>query len=251
MKWKVITMKLNNFLEQLMKAYNSKTLYVRGGFGAPLNAKNKTRYTTNYAYNQTPKVKESIMNASADTFAFDCVNLIKGVLWGWDANKNLTYGGAKYKANDVPDVSADGMIKLCKDVSTDFKNIKVGEAVWMPGHIGVYIGDGEVIECTAAWENKVIITNITNVCKLDGMHQRKWTKHGIIPWVEYDEATDVVEIPTTPKPAEPKPMYYIVVKGDSLSKIGKAYGIPWKSIAELNGIKFPYIIRVGQKIRLK
>lgn len=45
--------------------------------------------------------------------------------------------------------------------------------------------------------------------------------------------------------------WYTVQKGDTLSKIGKKFGIPWKNIAELNGIKSPYTIYVGQKIRLK
>ncbi len=30
----------------------------------------------------------------------------------------------------LPDVSADGMIKICKEVSTDFSRIVPGAAVW-------------------------------------------------------------------------------------------------------------------------
>ncbi len=44
---------------------------------------------------------------------------------------------------------------------------------------------------------------------------------------------------------------YIVVKGDNLSKIGQKTGIPWKTIADLNGIKFPYVVRIGQVLKLK
>lgn len=43
---------------------------------------------------------------------------------------------------------------------------------------------------------------------------------------------------------------YIVVKGDTLSKIGEKTGIAWKTIATLNGIKPPYIIKVGQVLKL-
>ena len=46
-------------------------------------------------------------------------------------------------------------------------------------------------------------------------------------------------------------LYYIVQKGDNLTKIGKKFGVPWKDIAALNNIKIPYIIRVGQKLRIK
>lgn len=178
-------MKVTEFIHMLHVAEQSKTLYVMGCFGAPMNDKNKARYKNNHAYNKQKSRQAMIDNATPDTFGFDCVNLIKGILWGWSANVNLTYGGATYKANDVPDVSADGFIKLCKNVSKDFSNIKVGEAVWMSGHIGVYIGDAKVIECTPSFENRVQITNITNVAKIDGMNQRKWTKHGIIPYLEY------------------------------------------------------------------
>ena len=43
---------------------------------------------------------------------------------------------------------------------------------------------------------------------------------------------------------------YTVVKGDTLSKIGTKTGVAWKTIAELNGIKFPYIINIGQVLKL-
>ena len=49
----------------------------------------------------------------------------------------------------------------------------------------------------------------------------------------------------------PKEEYYTVVKGDSLSRIGAKYGIPWKDIAELNNIKDPYVIHIGDKIRIR
>ncbi len=53
-------------------------------------------------------------------------------------------------------------------------------------------------------------------------------------------------------PKAPEAIYYTVVKGDNLTKIGKKYGVSWKSIAQLNNIKAPlYIIRVGQKLRIK
>lgn len=43
---------------------------------------------------------------------------------------------------------------------------------------------------------------------------------------------------------------YEVQKGDTLSKIGAKIGIPWKTIAKLNNIEFPYIVRVGQILKL-
>lgn len=43
---------------------------------------------------------------------------------------------------------------------------------------------------------------------------------------------------------------YTVVKGDTLSKIGAKTGVAWKTIANLNNIKFPYLVRVGQVLKL-
>ena len=44
---------------------------------------------------------------------------------------------------------------------------------------------------------------------------------------------------------------YTVIKGDTLSKIGKKLGVDWKTIANLNGIKAPYIIKVGQVLIIR
>lgn len=43
---------------------------------------------------------------------------------------------------------------------------------------------------------------------------------------------------------------YTVQKGDYLIKIGKKIGVSWLAIAKLNNIKFPYIIRTGQVLRM-
>lgn len=43
---------------------------------------------------------------------------------------------------------------------------------------------------------------------------------------------------------------YTVQKGDTLSKIGQKTGVAWKTIANLNGIKFPYVVKVGQVLKL-
>ena len=174
---------LVNMCKKIAKNY--KTLYVYGCFGAPLNSTNKKRYTNNYDYNKRADRKKLILAASSDTFGFDCVNLIKGILWGWNGNVNAVYGGAKYCANGVPDVSANGMMDYCTSVSTDFSKIEIGEVVWMNGHIGVYIGDGLAVECTPIWKDGVQITAVGNIGKKSGYNTRTWTKHGKLKFIEY------------------------------------------------------------------
>lgn len=171
-------------------AKNYKTLYVMGCFGAPMNSTNKIRYTNNNSYNKKTARKNMILAATADTFGFDCVCFIKGILWGWNGDKNKVYGGAKYASNGVPDIGADSMINVCNGVSKNFSSIEVGEVVWMKGHIGVYIGDGLAVECTPKWENKVQITAVGNIGKKAGYNTRTWTKHGKLPYISYEGKTD-------------------------------------------------------------
>lgn len=178
-------------------AKNRKTLYVMGCFGAPMTAANKKRYTTNHSYNKAAARVKMINAASADTFGFDCVCLIKGILWGWNGDQNKTYGGAVYASNGVPDIGADQMINKCPDASTTgWASMEPGEVVWTTGHIGIYIGDGLAVECTPKWDNCVQVTAVANIGSKSGYNARTWKKHGHIPYVEYDGKT--VEVPSTP-----------------------------------------------------
>lgn len=172
-----------------------KTLYIMGCFGAPMNNTNKTRYCNNHSYNKQSSRTSKIKNASADTFGFDCVCLIKGILWGWNGNVNKTYGGASYKANGVPDVGADSMMNYCTDVSKDFSKIQVGEVVHMSGHIGIYIGDGLAVECTPIWKDGVQITAVGNIGAKSGYNKRTWVNHGKLNFIEYNQT------PVNPSPA--------------------------------------------------
>lgn len=170
-------------------AKNYKTLYVMGCFGAPMTAANKTRYINNGAsgnYNAQASRKAMIRAAGEDTFGFDCVCLIKGILWGWSGDTSRTYGGAVYASNGIPDLSADAMIQVCTGVSASgWASMAPGEVVWMTGHIGIYIGDGLVVECSPKWDNKVQITAVGNMGKKAGYNTRTWTKHGKLPYVDY------------------------------------------------------------------
>lgn len=169
-------------------AKNCKTLYVMGCFGAPMTENNKQRYISHHEYNRRSGPKAAIMAATADTFGFDCVCFIKGLLWGWNGDASKVYGGAIYQANNVPDIDADSMMRVCKDLSTDFSDIEVGEYLWMKGHCGLYIGNGLAVECTPSWKNRVQITAVHNIGKKSGYNGRKWTNHGKLPYVSYAPA---------------------------------------------------------------
>ena len=175
--------------EQVAREY--KSLYVLGGIGAPLKAAYKSRYCNNLPFNRKPERTKKIKDASEDTFGFDCVGLIKGLLWGWEGDINAVYGGAVYASRGVPDIGADGMIGICREVSGDFSNIQAGEAVWLPGHIGIYIGNGWAVECTHRWGDGVQVTAVHNLrSKEDGVPGRVWQKHGMLPYIAYAQQAD-------------------------------------------------------------
>lgn len=188
-------------------AKNYKTLYVMGCFGAPLTGSNVSRYCNNHSYNKnatrTAMIKAAA-NQSPPVFGFDCVCLIKGILWGWDGDASRTYGGAGYAINGVPDIGADTMITKCTGVSTTgWDDMVIGEAVWMSGHIGIYIGDGLAVECSPKWENKVQITAVGNIGSKAGYNTRRWTKHGKLPYVDYTGASTGGGSQGTTQPSKP------------------------------------------------
>jgi hypothetical protein len=164
---------------------STKTVYLWGTFGAPLTnnliTQKAKQYPSWYSTQKQTKFKSLV---GKGYFAFDCVGLIKGILWGWIGNAE-NYGGAKYTANKVPDIDANAMIKMCNHVSMDFDNIIPGEVVWLKGHIGIYIGDGAVVECTPGFKDGVQITALENIGEIKGLNSRKWTSHGQLPWINY------------------------------------------------------------------
>lgn len=175
-------MRANEFVAKLTDiATNKKTVYAWGMFGSQITKKSVTAKAKQYPQWYDGRSFDSLYKSDTPTYGFDCVGLVKAVLWGWNGST-----GVKYASNGVPDVSADGMIAKCSEVSSDFANISVGEFVWMRGHCGVYMGNGKVVESTPIWKNGVQITALS--C-------RKWLKHGKLPYVSYDtEEVETVKI---------------------------------------------------------
>lgn len=181
----------NRELIKKLEAIAAKnTRYLWGTFGAPVTEKlisdKSKQYPAWYSARKQAQLRALI---GKGYYAFDCIGLIKAVLWGWDGSDKTSHGGAVYKSNGMPDTNANGYILQCKNVSTDFSSIEPGEAVWMNGHIGVYIGGGNVIEATPNWKDGVQITKLS---------ARKWLKHGMMPQIEYvEDEPDVVRVMRT------------------------------------------------------
>lgn len=102
----------------------------------------------------------------------DCVGLIKG--YGWLDAETLEL---RYGTNGMPDVGANQMYYNATVSGTiDTMPDTPGLAVWHDGHIGVYIGSGEVIEAMGT-KYGVVKT------QLEG---RGWTHWLQVPYISYD-----------------------------------------------------------------
>ena len=102
----------------------------------------------------------------------DCVGLIKGYFWSKDANDMAP----KYKSNGFNDFSADSLLVHCvqKGPIETIPEIP-GVAVFLKGHVGIYIGNGEVIEARG---------HAYGVVKTK-LKARPWKNWGIIPELQY------------------------------------------------------------------
>jgi hypothetical protein len=103
----------------------------------------------------------------------DCVGLVKGVVWQADFQ-------GRYQA--ASDLSANGMYAKCA-VKGPISTIpeKPGLVVWKDGHIGVYVGNGVVVESRSV-EWGVVRTFLKD---------RPWTNWGECHLVDYTVAPAV------------------------------------------------------------
>ena len=199
---------MNNveFAKKCEEVLKYKTVYASGTFG-----QKATPSTINAKAKQYPKWYSNsrvnyLLSLPDDTRMFDCCGLIKGVAWG--------FPDTVYTSNGCPDVNDQGLWNISKDKSEYFSKIQVGELLWMPGHVGLYIGNGKGIECTTAWENKVQITAVANIGSIPGLHSRTWKGHAKLPFVSYDSEAK-------PEPVKPDYSQYPVLSYGSRSEYVK------------------------------
>lgn len=131
----------------------------------------KSQYPSNYP---PAKWTEQSFMDQLNIKVHDCVGLIKGYVMGNGDPDVATPYVSKY------DVSANGLFNLCQatgPIST-IPEIK-GLIVWKNNHVGVYIGNGQVIEARGHAYG-VVQTKLTD---------RPWTQWGKLPssWITYEK----------------------------------------------------------------
>lgn len=150
-------------------ALNEKWGYVWGTFGGELTPTVFDQKLKQYP-DGVGKYKDFIRDNWLNKRATDCVGLIKSYLW-W-SNSGPVY-------TPKQDVSANGMYDAAT-VKGDIETMPdvPGICLWKPGHIGVYIGNGQVIEAHGT-KYGVIQTPLKN-----GTDWTRWLK---CPWISYTE----------------------------------------------------------------
>ena len=109
----------------------------------------------------------------------DCVGLIKGYSW-YDTTSQMTI----LVSNGMPDIGADTMYENATEKGTIDTIPEIpGLAVWKEGHIGVYIGDGKVVEAYGTTSG-VIRSELAN---------GGWTHWLKIPYISYVEQEETEE----------------------------------------------------------
>lgn len=114
-----VTVKMYPEEYDLFREY--KTSYIWGGLGSPITDASLTRAANAYAKNTERGWIDAARRYAGNhkAFYFDCVGLIKAILWGWSGDSARTYGGATYPtmnqvlAGACPDISADGKPRDC------------------------------------------------------------------------------------------------------------------------------------------
>lgn len=219
----------------------SHTMYASGTFGQLFSEAFIKQKQAQYPRWYSPYRIDAIRReaASGPLYLFDCCGLIKAIIWGWP--------NTKYASNGMKDVNDFGIwANYCKERSVDFSDIEPGEIVHMEGHVGIYIGNGKVVEATTRWENKVLVSFIYKGDK----YFRQWTGHAKLTLLDYTKGGQPAELAEPAK--ESDITYYIVKKGDTLSRIAEMYDMRLSKLIEANPqIKNPNLIYPGDKIIIK
>lgn len=136
----------------------------------------------------------------------DCIGLIKGYSWFDPDSGQITYA-----TNCMPDIGADAMFANATEKGTiDTLPEIPGLALWREGHIGVYIGNGQVIHASSTTVG-VIQTPVS---------AGSWTHWLKIPYITYVDSDE------TPEPEDAYQEMIPPIREDK--RLYNTGGLPWR-----------------------
>jgi len=166
-------------VEYVKRARDQKWGYVWGTYGQVLTPKVYAMKLEQYP-DAVGKYGDFIENNWINRRTADCAGLIKGYLW--DKNGEPVY-------NPTTDLSANAMFKNATDKSLIGNKIPEipGLLLCMDGHIGVYIGNGQVIESKGTKYGVI-------QSPLSGPGANVWTHWMKCPYIQYEEPKDYKQL---------------------------------------------------------
>lgn len=205
-----------------------------------LLASKKVQYPTHYRESRMHKYES---DCEKHLLCMDCVGMIKGFFWCGGLDPILSYlNGAfslprKY-GRGIPDKSANSLGPWCKRKGAHAGDIDSipdvpGIIVHKSGHVGVYVGKGEVVEARG-FDFGVVKTKLK---------ERPWEDWFYLPESVLNYGTTTADpLPKPEKPVEGEITYFIytVVSGDRLWNIAKRFygtGYKFRIIQADNGLK--------------
>ena len=144
-------------------------------------------YSNSYPYN--------LGYYDGTNISWDCWNLGKSIIWsGGSIVDNTTVGTFQNVDESCGLRDWDGLtiINKCPNKSSDFSSLVPGEWLYLEGHVGYYIGDGQVIECTVSWGYSGVIQSQIDANgnrSFNGESGGSWLYHGMVPWIDYSNST--------------------------------------------------------------
>lgn len=208
-------------LVNFVKAVKDKpVMYMWGDYGRLITESTVAAKAKQYPAHYDAKYQAELRKKIGTGIGCDCTGLIKWFLWtGGDIGKPPKYDGKT-------DNSASGWYNAAK-VRGAIKTLPEtpGLILSFPGHCGVYVGGGKVIECTkGAYGNGVVQTKLTD---------RKWEK-----WCECIYIDYITESPADGQESPPASKFATVIKDcPTYSKLNKKQ-LPIGAVYQGESVKF-------------
>lgn len=164
---------LANFCLSIAK---EKSVYMWGEFGRKITSSTISQKATQYP-RRYPKARKALLQSYVGKkyIGCDCAGLYKFFLW--------TDGGKRRDLivyNSLTDRGTEGLYSAAK-VKGEIEHFKyeIGAILYKKGHIGIYVGGGNVVQCTLTEKYDGIVVTPLN--------ETGWTHWLFAPEIDYNE----------------------------------------------------------------
>lgn len=200
------------------KALKDNTRYMWGGIYRPITENYIQQLYKIYGKKQysEARINELRKYIGKNYYGVDCVGLVKSYYWSGSPDGGR--GSKNYGKPGYPDVNAGGMFKAATEKGA------IDTLPEIPGlilystthpHVGVYVGNGEVIESTLSIRGD-------GVTKTKVKNWTGWTHWFKCPYIEYSENK-----PEKEKSPEIKSGDKVVIKNTAIYYSGTNIRIPY------------------------